>query len=308
MKSILVPTDFSECSTSAYSYASLLAEKTHAVVYLLHVLDVPFPSQSVNGNDASTRLDTHFMMELMKLTKVRMKKAIGSKTFKNVEVKEVIEIGSMPERVFAAAKKYKADIIVMGTHGAKGFQEKFIGTNAEKVVRNAEIPVLSVKEAVVNPKIETIILATDFSSETEHVLPAVSKIAGILSARLILTKVVTQGTFETTFETARKIQKFRNSEELYNFSTKVYYAHSKEEGIRRASSAVGASMIALGTHGRHGLSHLFNGSIAEEVVSHASLPVLTINFHKKLLNSKVKTENKKLHRYDSDFLYQIPSV
>jgi hypothetical protein len=67
-------------------------------------------------------------------------------------------------------------------------------------------------------------------------------------------------------------------------------------------------MIALGTHGRHGLAHLFRGSVAEDVVSHASLPVLTINFHKKLLNYRTPVQGKKVRQYDSDFLYQIPSV
>jgi nucleotide-binding universal stress UspA family protein len=308
MKSILVPTDFSECSASAYSYAVMLAEKTKATIYLLHVLDVPFPSQSVNGSEASTRLDTHFMMELMKLTKARMSKVRNGKVFKNLNVQEVIEVGSISDKVLNAVKKYKADMIIMGTHGVNGFQEKFIGTNAEKVVRNAEIPVLSVKHNVKNPKLETIVLATDFSKEAEQVLPVVSNIADLLKARLILTKVVTPNRFETTSETNQQLEKFRNKNKLYNYSTGVYYADSKEEGIRNAAEAADADVIALGTHGRHGLAHFFRGSIAEDVVSHASLPVLTMNFHKKLMSSKAAVEGRKIRQYNSDLLYQIPSV
>ena len=108
MKSILVPTDFSECAASAYSYAALLGEKTKATIFLLHVLDIPFPSQSVSGSESATRVDTHFMMELMNLTRLRMKKVRNGKTFKSAEVKEVIEVGSIPDKIFDAAKKYNA--------------------------------------------------------------------------------------------------------------------------------------------------------------------------------------------------------
>ena len=120
--------------------------------------------------------------------------------------------------------------------------------------------------------------------------------------------MVTPNKFETTSETEKQIEKFRSKSALYDYSVSIYYADSKEDGIRYAAESSGADIIALGTHGRHGLAHLFKGSIAEDVVSHASLPVLTLNFHKKLMESKATVQKKKIHRYDSDLLYQIPSV
>jgi len=308
MKTILIPTDFSECSATAYNYAVMMAEKSNSEILLLHILDIPQPSQST-ANGRETTLDTHYMMEMMKLTKFRMKKIRNGKTFKNVNVKEIIEVGSIPERILNAVKKYKADMIIMGSHGVNGIQEKFIGTNAERIVRDVEIPVLTVKHPVKNPKIGTIVFATDFSKETELVLPAISNIADMLHSRLILTKIVTPNKFETSYATERQIEVFRKKSELYTYSTNVYYANSKEEGIRQAAEISGADVIALGTHGRHGLAHFFRGSIAEDVVSHASLPVLTVNFHKKFMKSPAKIRsNNKIPKYETDLLYQIPSV
>ncbi|TAL63289.1 MAG: universal stress protein [Bacteroidetes bacterium] len=306
-KSILVPTDFSDCSAAAYSYAALLAEKSDATIYLLHVLDIPSPSLSANGNK-ETRMDTHFMMEMMQLTKARMGKIRNGKTFKGADVEEIIELGSVPEMILKAAQKYKIDMIVMGTHGRNGLQEKFIGTNAEKIVRNAGIPVLSVKHAMKNPKLDTILFAADFSKETEEILPAVSHIAKLLKAKLVLAKIITLNNFETSSQTEKLIEKFRGRNKAFEFSTSIYYADSKEEGIRRSAGALGADMIALGTHGKNGLSHLFQGSIAEDVVSHASLPVFTVNFHRLPATSGWKVQGKNIRKYDSDLLYQIPSV
>ncbi len=306
-KSIIVPTDFSDCSAAAYSYAALLAEKMDATIYLLHVLDIPSPSPSTN-KEKETRMDTHFMMEMMRLTKARMSKIRNGKTFKDIEVKEVIEVGPVPAMILHAVKKYKVDMIVMGTHGVNGLQEKFIGTNAEKIVRSVDIPVLSVKHAAKNPRLETIQLATDFSKEAETVFSFVSNLAALFKARLVLTKVITPVNFQTTAETEKQIEKFRSGNKAYSFSAGVYYANSKEEGIRRSADSLGADMIALGTHGRNGIAHFFRGSVAEDVVSHASLPVLTINFKKDQQPSKVKMQGKRVRQYDSDLLYQIPSV
>ena len=309
MKTIIVPTDFSECSVAAYGYAAFLAEKTGAEIYLMHILDIPASNASTfKSMDKENLGNVPFMMQMMKLIKLRMKKAKAEKVFKNLKIKDIIEIGTIPEKTFAAVKNYKADMIVMGTHGVNGIQEKFIGSNAEKIVRNADIPVLTVKHALKNLRLETILFATDFSKEAELVLPEISKIAELFKARLILTKVVTLNDFEPTSATNEQITSFREKNEIYNYSTQVYYAYSREEGIRQVAENIGADVIALGTHGRHGLAHFFRGSIAEDVVSHASLPVMTLNFHKKLINEKKKIIRNKTARYESDMLYQIPSV
>ncbi len=291
MKNILVPTDFSPCSGAAYSYAALVAEKTKAEIHLLHVIAPPYANPSSPGD---TPDETFFKIQLMKLIKSRMSKIRTGKIFNNLNIEEHILVGQIPEKIAEAVKKLKIDMVIMGTHGLSGVQEKFIGSNAEKIVRNAEIPVLTVKHEIKKPKIEHIVLATDFSKETEYVLPTIAKIAKIFGAEIILTKIITLNDFESTYETEKQIRTFKEKNKLYNFSTQVYYSYSREEGIRRVAHTLGAGMIAMGTHGRHGLSHLFLGSIAEEVVNHASLPVLTINFHKKLMEKQAAIAKKKL--------------
>lgn len=308
MKKILVPTDFSDNAAAAYDYAALLAEKTSATIYLLHILDIPHAAGPLPDADNKATADVHYMMEVMKLIKLRIEKLKNNKVFKSAKVVDIIEIGNVPSKICLAAKKYKADIIVMGTHGVSGFQESFIGSNAERVIRNAAIPVLSVKNRMKNSKISTIVFASDFSKETELVLPAISKIAEIFKARLILMKIVTMVDFQSSHETEKQVEEFRKKNKLFNYSTQIYYAYSKEEGIRNFSENAGADLIALGTHGRHGLAHFFKGSVAEEVVNHASLPVLTLNFHKNLFKSPAKGKSKQKLKTESDWSYQIPSI
>src|ERR1035437_7402838 len=307
MKTIVVPTDFSENAAAAYDYAALLAGKTGATICLLHILDIPYAAPLPAGDSKATA-DVLYTMEVMKFTKLRISKLKNNKVFKNVKVIDVIEVGNVPSKICIAAKKYKADMIVMGTHGVSGFQESFMGSNAERVIRNAEIPVLSVKNKMKNSKISTIIFATDFSKETGLVLPAISKISEIFKARLILMKIVTMVDFQSTHETEKQMEAFHKKNKAYKYSTEIYYAYSREEGIRNFSENAKADIIALGTHGRHGLAHFFKGSIAEEVVNHALLPVLTLNFHKKLLKVPAKGNPNQKLKSDSNWVYQIPSI
>lgn len=307
MKTILVPTDFSDCAAAAYSYAAVLAKKTNATIHLLHILEVSMPSLALGGEEETTQ-DTHFMMELMKATHSRMKKVAEREEFKGLEVVEMVEVGVVPDMIYTAVQKHNCDMIVMGTHGGSGFQEKFIGTNAEKVVRNVEIPVLSVKHAVKDPKVDSIFFATDFSDETAEVLPAVSKITHLFKAKLTLGKVITPLNFESSAQTQRKMETFTpDNNGLHNYSLAVFYGNTKESGIHYGAKQCGADLIALGTHGRHGLAHFFQGSVAEDVVNHAALPVLTINFRKKEKNRQPASSGKE-HHYDSDLLYQVPAL
>lgn len=311
MKTILVPTDFSECASAAFGYAALIAKKTGAQIYLMHVLDVPFAkTTSTGGINIENHSDVPYMMGAMKMTKIKMKKIKSSPVFKNCDVKDVIEIGFISQKINEAAKKYKADMIVMGTHGSRGIDEILIGSNAEHVVRNARVPVLSVKEKITNPKLETIVFASDFSEEGFTVFPILKKFAEPLGAKLNLMKVVTRYDFETTRETQRQIHRFKRRADAFDYPVFIYYDDYKQEGIRRYADSIHADMIALGTHGRHGLSHFFKGSIAEDMVNHSSLPVLTINFQKKINDKKkvVDKNGRQTMQKENSLAYQIPSV
>jgi nucleotide-binding universal stress UspA family protein len=229
------------------------------------------------GSKDATIDDVPYMMGVLKAIKVKMKKILALPFMKGVKAVHNVEIGGVHHRILEAARKYKADMIIMGTHGASGFQEVFIGSNAEKIVRNSEIPIISVKKEIIEPKIEKISYASDFSEETELVFPEIEKIAGAFNAKIEIVKVITLLKFETSSKTQKNIQPFKDKFKGKNYTTSVYYDWNKQAGIRHFSDNINADMIALGTHGRQGLSHFFNGSIAENLVNHSSLPVLTVN-------------------------------
>ncbi|HET8963930.1 MAG TPA: universal stress protein [Chitinophagales bacterium] len=316
MKTILVPTDFSECANNALRVAAFVARKTGANINLLHVHEVPLTGYQ--GSIEGTVDDIPYMMGLLKATKAKIKKTLSLPFMKGIKVVHNIETGQICDHIIKAAEKYKVDLIIMGTHGVSGLKEAIIGSNAEKIVRNSSVPVITIKDNIIEPKVETIVYATDFSEEFELVFPEVEKIAKLLGAKLEIVKVVTRLQFETTKKSERIISKLKKKFKNSDFSASVYYDFNKQQGIRRFARSKKADMIALGTHGRHGLSHFFNGSIAEELVNHSSVPVLTINLNQNLFHKTeeyadkdgiVHNEREKHPSFDEDFYkHQIPAI
>lgn len=284
MKTILVPTDFSKCANNALQFAAFIAKKTGAAINLLHVAGAP-PREGAFGLDP----DVHEMLGSLMGVKKIMSKTLSQPGLKGITVKDMVEVGEVHIHIIAAAKKCEADMIIMGTHGASGLKEFLIGSNAEKVVRNAPIPVLTVKNMVSNPRIEKIAYATDFSEETERVFPSVKKFADLFGAKIEMVKVVTESTFETGYQTKKNIEHFKRHFKDEHVTAWVYNDLTTHKGIRHFAHSASANIIALGTHGRQGLARLFEGSVAEKLVNHSSLPVLILNIPK----TEVKKETVK---------------
>jgi universal stress protein A len=140
---ILHPSDFSRASEAAFKKAIEMAKAGRAELLVAHVLNpiVPVagegyvPPKMYNDIAASTR--AWAKAELDKLV-ARAKKA-------RVRVKGLIAEGSAHEQIVRLAKRTRADIIVIGTHGRSGLAKLFLGSVAGRVVAEASCPVLTVR-------------------------------------------------------------------------------------------------------------------------------------------------------------------
>lgn len=300
MKTILVPADFSDCAEYALKYACNIARRTKAKIVLLHVIpfggNLPsFPPDGWMGGWAGemSPAEAPMMMRLLRDTKRKMNKLKRLQYCAGLEIEDSIAAGNVSEMINASAKRCKADIIVMGTNGASGLNEILVGSNAEQVVRESDIPVLSVQKASQDLQFKKIVLATDFSEEAGFVLPFVKAFADIFEAKIEFVKVIGDSGHKALFLAKKDAERFLRQHNMENYPVTIIHDFiSKAEGISRFAEHGNADMIAIGTHGRHGLAHFLKGSIAGDVVNFAFLPVLTVNFHKKLLNNKGKGQTK----------------
>ncbi len=101
------------------------------------------------------------------------------------------------------------------------------------------------------------------------------KFAETTGAKLHLLFVNTPREFKTTAQANETISNFVKDVENKNFTINIYNHTSIERGILQFAQDVNAQLIGMSTHGRKGLSHFFNGSVSEDLVNHANMPVIT---------------------------------
>ena len=144
IRSILLPTDFSECANYALSYASQLARGAGASIICVHVIEPVVPTVGYTGMaeplpiaDISEQLEDSAERELPKIA--------GCEECSGLRVEEVITHGDAASEIVRVARDRGVDLIVISSHGRTGLGRILFGSTAEAVVRHAPCPVLVVK-------------------------------------------------------------------------------------------------------------------------------------------------------------------
>lgn len=270
MKKIIVPCDFSAPALEAVRFAASIARKSKGEVTLLHTIALPslYNSSVVMAFEAEYMKETRTSM-LSELQKVKSK-YIGA----NVRVKMEVEFGDLMLQLDTKIRDEKYDLVVMGTHGASGLKEYTIGSNAEKVVRNSPIPVISVRKTPT--QIKNIVFPVKPDLDQEKLTMAVKDLQNFFDAKLHVVFINTPGLFKRDSETIPLLEKFAKRFMLKNYTLNIFGDVDQEEGIINFCKKMKADMVVMRTHGRRGLAHLASGSIAEDVVNHIECPIWTL--------------------------------
>ncbi|MBD0833503.1 universal stress protein [Aestuariibaculum sediminum] len=271
MKKILVPTDFSTEAENALKVAAQLAKTYKCELHLLHILEIPI--HQVDPISGFSELpEAIFFMKLAHKQFTELKK----KDFlKGLKIHEHVEFHEIFKGVFQVCKKQNIDLVVMGSSGASGLREIFIGSNTEKVVRTSKTPVLVIKNDHPEFKIENMVYASDFETDSKASFANAVNFAQLFKSKLHLVMVNTPNYFISTDDAKSKINQFIEDSNLTNHTITIYNDVNVESGILNFAKSISADVIGISTHGRKGLSHFFNGSISEDLVNHANRPILT---------------------------------
>jgi len=273
MKRILVPVDFSKEAEAAARVAASIAKKTNSEIFLVHMLELPVTT--IDPAEMNTISSEPQIIYFMKLAHKKFETFKKLSFFKGLRVIETVQFQHAFSGIIDESTKNNIDLIVMGSQGASGLQEMFIGSNTEKVVRKSKVPVLVIKKNVKNFDIKNILFASDFNKESKSTFHRVVDFANLFEAKINLLYVNTIHNFNTSDNIEKRITKFMKDFDFDNYTTNVYNDISVEKGILSFGRKINADLIALNTHGRSGLSQLFNGSIGQELANHALRPVIT---------------------------------
>lgn len=274
MKKIIVPIDFSEHSEYALKAGAKLAIKSNGELLALHMLELSDAILTTGDNEQSQKV-----VFFLKLAEKRFNEFLDKPYLKDVNVTPIVKHFKVFSEVNDVAKKHDADIIVMGSHGASGLKEFLVGSNTERVVRNAEIPVLVVKNDVEELDFKTVLFATDFDEEDISPYITASKMFSGDDTNMIMLYVnLPNENFRSTQEVEKRVANFLQKADgnLDNIGKVAYQAdYTVEQGVLNFAQKVSADLIVISTHGRKGIAHFFAGSIGEDIANHAVRPVMT---------------------------------
>ncbi|MFT6036837.1 MAG: nucleotide-binding universal stress UspA family protein [Marivirga sp.] len=277
MKQILVPTDFSVQAEAALSLAAEMAKANSAELTVLHVVEIPnHQSFSTTGTVAygGDPMEGVWIKKMIEKGERQLANVAASPMMEGVNVKTKIRAGNAYYNMSDIIAEQMPDLIVMGTSGATGAEEILIGSNTEKVVRNSKVPVLSVKKKMKLSDFNNILLASEMKNEGIELVRELKIIVKHANAKMHLLRVNTPNNFEGSAHTMKRMKAYVEKNGL-DAEQHIYNSTTEEEGIMEFATSNHIDLIAMGTHGRKGLMHLLSGSIAEDVVNHSEIPVLT---------------------------------
>lgn len=293
IRHILFATDFSDCANRAQAYAVFMAAAYGAALDILHVLEL------------HPGLDPVYPINALYLDQLRKEADHQIEAFLNWIQQEGISatgrqvIGIPSQRIIEAAQASSADLVVLGTHGRTGLEHILLGSTAERVVRGAPCPVLTVRglraskpegRASGPPAMRRLLVPIDFSDCSLEALEYAAQLAKQFDASVMILHVMEPVAYGLDFtlshasegERRRAAMQSRLSALADAFRAQGLIAeHALRGGVPAQSILAMAQeqawdLIVMGTHGRHGVARLLAGSVAEAVLRSAPCPVLTV--------------------------------
>lgn len=279
MKKILVPTDFSKQAKNALDLAIQLARMADAKIHVMHAVEFPVGGLvDPVGVAAVPAYDHEFLDALKGKGEEKMAKFLDD--FDQSKIEHTIEIGSVIANIDEQLARNDYDLVIMGTKGASGLKEFFLGSNTEKVIRVAKCPVIVVHEKVDASKIKNIVFATLEKGFSEDLIMHIKQLQDLFKATLHIVRVNTPNNFERDIFARPMLQKMADEQMLKDYTINIHNDIYEEDGIISFTNLIKGDMIALGTHGRKGLSHAIAGSLAEDLANHANKLIWTYHIKK----------------------------
>jgi nucleotide-binding universal stress UspA family protein len=194
---ILCPTDFSEFSDMAFRYAPFLAQHYRAKLFVQHVVEL---WRHPEADFTPAHYYDEFRGHLLHKGEEELQRFVKNNADSEIQPERAVSQGMAADSILALAEAQKVDLIVMGTHGRRGFDRLMVGSVTERVLRKASCPVLAVhrpspdflssREQQDPVHLNRTLFCTDFSENSERALGHAISLTAEYNAELTLLHVL----------------------------------------------------------------------------------------------------------------------
>lgn len=279
---ILIPTDGSETANAAARVGAVFADAFDASVHVLSVVDVRSYSSPLADLDQMVREQRELFEERAEDAVTDVETVLGEQAAGIGHVSR-IEHGIPSEVISEYAAEHEVDLVVMGSQGRSGLDRLLVGSVAERVLRTSDAPVLIVPPAADDREFDSVLIPTDGSEAAQAAVEHGISTAGKFDASLHVLHVIRSGRglpgpsdpLRVDAEGVVESVAAEATGRSVDVETHVQAGNPAKQ-IRRFVTRRGMDMVAMGTHGRSGLSRYLLGSVTEKVVRTSDVPLLTV--------------------------------
>lgn len=271
IKTILVPTDFSDVAGNALRYAIRLAEESGAGLILFHIYVVPVPTTEVPVAFVPTEELERAGMERLREEGA---KAMGTK---NIPVEFIVKPGLIVNGILDVINERNPDVVVMGVTGAGKRPGVLMGSNTTSLMKKTKTPVLVVPPQSAFQKTENIVLAYDYSRTLdEKVVKHVRLFADLFKANLQVINAVKPDE-KTTY---RKAMAYVESEHFLRGINHTVYFPEAEDFVEEINDFVErhqACLLIVVPHEHTFMEAVLHRSSARKLAFLTSVPLLSVH-------------------------------
>ncbi|MDO9510176.1 MAG: universal stress protein [Bacteroidales bacterium] len=270
MKDIIVGIDFSQCAINALEHAINIANHSKSNVLLLFVHNTQKAHKTIykytDAMDEATKLLEELIVKYQpQLIKTKI-------TFK-------IREGRVYNEIVNEAKERKAYLIIIGTHGASGFEEMWIGSNAYRIISASTTPVITIREGIkIDRDLKRIILPIDSTLSSRQKVPHAMTLAKLYKAEihviaLFHTKV--KDVQDMIIQYSQQACDYFEKNQI-NFVLKSIATKNATETTIEYAREIDANLIVIMTEQVSTPANFFLGPLAQQMIHQSPFPVMSI--------------------------------
>jgi len=273
MKTIIAAVDFSDCSINALEHAVSIAKHSSSNLLMIWVNN-PYTTKTILSSDMSDDLVEEVEHQFTKLINKY------SPELPDTKIDYIIREGKVYREVVNQARESEAWLLVAGTHGSSGFEELWMGSNANRIVTAAPCPIITIRTGVeISRSLETIVMPMDSTMETRQKVPFTCELAQAFNAEVHVLAIYT-----TSIEEVRsRVLTYAKQAGKYLKENGVKYqiveldAENLSSTTMEYGKKVNANLISIMTEQEKTAINLWLGPYAQQLVHHSPIPVLSIH-------------------------------
>ena len=272
MKTLLVPTDFSDAAQNASIYATELAKLIQGKVILYHAYHLPIV---ITTDLPATAMMDKKVVEEENIDRLR-KEAFDIKEQTGVDVTYMASDGLAVDEILEIERTQKLDLIVMGMQKTNAISQYIVGSVATDIIRQSLVPVLIIPSKTTFKPYKKIVFATDYNIDTDtHLLEPLKEISRIFYSKLFILNVVKE---LELVGVEKEVSRMRIDNYFEDLQHMHYYFEDEDiiHGLNQFIDDYNIDMVTMLPHKHNLFQRMFKEGHTKKMAFHTHIPLLTL--------------------------------